>query len=269
MPDPYNPGAWLVCKDGADQSWIDPSNPARLEFDYMQRISWLIDEWASAEGYEPGQRLRVVHIGGAGMSLARWLATTRPTSAQTVLEPDAALTQAVREFAPLPRHSGIKVRPIDGRAGLARMSSDHADVIILDAFDHAQVPASLVSVEFMMEVRRVLADYGLLAINLVDGHPYSWVRQVVATVASVFTSTCLLAEASALKAPRVTNLVVGASPLTWQMEKLARRCAGASFPCSLLVDDDLTRWVGGARLFTDANAQPSPPRGHGELTWYG
>ena len=269
VEDPYTPGAWLVRKDGADQSWIDPLDPARLEFDYMQHAAWLIDTWAAARGIAPAHRLRAVHIGGAGMSLARWLSVTRPTSAQIVLEPDTAITQAVREIAPLPAHSGIKVRAVDGRTGLAAMPNDYADVVILDAFDHCQVPSSLVSTEFMADVWRVLSVKGLLVANLIDAHPHDWARRVVATMQRVFTTTCLVAESHGLKAHRVTNLVIGASPSSLEWDGLARRVAGAPFPCTALTDDDLTRWVAGAHPFTDADAQPSPPRQDGDLNWYG
>jgi len=263
------PGAWIVTKDGADQSWLDLGDPTRLEFDYMRRISWLIDTWANQAGFGDGERLRVVHIGGAGMSLARWVAATRPTSAQIVLEPDTAITEAVRELAPLGAHSGIKVRAVDGRTGIAAMPDAYADVVILDAFDNRQVPASLVSGEFMTDARRVIAPGGLLAVNLIDAHPHDWSKRVAATVGGVFTATGLLAEPSALKAHRVTNLVIGASQAPLPVDALTRRAAGASFPCTFMYGETLTRWTGGAKPFTDADAEPSPPRAVSELSWYG
>ncbi|MCL2489326.1 MAG: fused MFS/spermidine synthase [Propionibacteriaceae bacterium] len=269
VPDPYNAGAWLVTKDGADQSWLDPAHPARLEFDYMQRITWLIDAWAHQAGRPDGARLRVVHIGGAGMSLARWVGATRPHSAQIVLEPDTAITAAVREFAPLGVHSGIKVRAQDGRTGIAAMRDAYADVVILDAFDHRQVPASLVSEEFMEDASRVLASGGLLAVNLIDAHPHDWSKRVVATIGAVFSATGLLVEPSALKAQRVTNLVIGASQTPLPVDALVRRAAGAAFPCAFMYDDALRRWTGGAKPFMDADAAPSPPRSVSELSWYG
>ena len=268
VPDPYTPGAFLVRKDGADQSWIDPAHPAHLEFDYMVRIGWLIDDWATARGFGPSDRLRVVHVGGAGMSLARWLAVTRPTSAQIVPEPDAPLTAAVREVAPLPPHSGIKVRPVDGMAGLGAMTDGFAQVVILDAFDHGQVPASLVAPKFFELARRVVGD-GLLAVNLVDAHPHAWARRVVAGLASTFADVCVIAETGAFKGHRVSNLVVGASSGPLPLDALTRRAAGAALPCRALSGDDLTRWLAGAKPFTDTDAQPSPPRAGGELTWYG
>ena len=43
LPDPHTPGAWVVRVGGADQSWVHPTDPTRLEFDYMQRLADLID----------------------------------------------------------------------------------------------------------------------------------------------------------------------------------------------------------------------------------
>ncbi|MBD4447847.1 spermidine synthase, partial [Xanthomonas citri pv. citri] len=43
LPDPDVAGAWTVRVGGADQSWIDPDDPTRLEFDYMQRIADHLD----------------------------------------------------------------------------------------------------------------------------------------------------------------------------------------------------------------------------------
>ena len=143
LPDPHSPGAWVVRVGGADQSWVDPDDPTRLEFDYMQRLADQLDHHAP-----PGQRMRVVHVGGAAMTLARYVAHTRPTSPQIVLEPDAALTEEVRAKIPLPRTSGIKVRPVDGRSGIEAMRDDYADVVVVDAFDGARVPGDLVSIDF-------------------------------------------------------------------------------------------------------------------------
>jgi len=267
VPDSTYRGAWIVSKDGADQSWIDPHDPTHLEFEYVQRIAWLIDDWATSFGFDAGARLRVVHIGGAGMTLARWVAFTRPTSAQIVFEPDAALTEAVRKTLPLPRNSGIKVRAQEGRAGLAAMPDDYADVVILDAFERAQVPSSLVTAEFMADIRRVLHPIGLLAYNVIDAHPHAWSRRATSTVAQTFASTCVIVETTALKTPRVTNLVIGASPVTLPLHNLTRRAAGAVFPCTVLADDALTRWLAGAQPFTDADTQASPRLGSG--TWLG
>ena len=91
LPDPAQPGAWIVRMGTTDQSHVDPENPTHLEFDYMQRIAVHLDHHAPV-----GERYRVIHLGGAGLTLARYVAHTRPTSPQIVCEPDAALTELVR-----------------------------------------------------------------------------------------------------------------------------------------------------------------------------
>ena len=262
VADPQTPGAWMVRINGIDQSFIDP-DPAHLEFDYMRRIGDHIDLHAPE-----GERLRVVHIGGAGMTLARYVAHTRPTSAQIVLEPDETLTAEVRAVAPLPRNSGIKVRPIDGRAGLAAMPDEYADIVIADAFDNGSVPGELATAEFFADVRRVLVADGLLLMNITDRHPFAWAKRAIATLIEAFPEVMVSAESATWKGRRFGNLVAAATSQPLPREALWRRAAGAPFPYQTVTDERLTKFVGGAQPFTDATAQASPAPLE-RLTWYG
>ena len=263
VPDPDVPGAWVVRVGGADQSWIDPSDPSRLEFDYMQRIAAHLDAHAPA-----GERMRVIHIGGAGMSLARYVAHTRPSSPQIVCEPDAELTQAVREAAPLPKNSGIKVRPVDGRTGLAAMPDDYADVVIIDAFVGTQVPSSLVTVEAFAETHRVLRATGLLLMNVTDKAPFGWSRRVLAGLRLYFGHRSLSAEPSTLKGRRKGNLVLAASAQPLPIDELSREAARAVFSYRMLSGTALESMIGGAQPMHDGAAEASPG-GQGETTlWF-
>ena len=117
LRDDDHADAWLLLVDGVPQSYVDLDDPTHLDFPYVQLIAAVIDA-----AFPPGRRLTTIHVGGAGLTLPRWLAATRPGSRQLVLEPDEALTALVRERLPLPRDSGIRVRAEDGRAGLATTS---------------------------------------------------------------------------------------------------------------------------------------------------
>lgn len=257
VPDPHHPGAWVVRIGGADQSWVDPDDPTRLEFDYVQRLATQIDAHAPA-----GERLRVVHVGGAAMTLARYVAHTRPTSPQIVLEPDEELTAEVREKIPLPRNSGIKVRPVDGRAGIAAMREDFADVVVVDAFAGARVPGELVSVDFLADVRRVLHADGLLLFNVTDTHPFTWTRRVVAGLQLYFREVVMGAESATLKGRRFGNVVLAASNAAMPMDVLERASAGAMFPYRLVHGEHLDRLVGGAQpLHGEGEWSPGPPAG--------
>ncbi|WP_420175969.1 spermidine synthase [Luteococcus sp. OSA5] len=257
LPDPYNPGAWVVRIEGAYQSWVDPEDPTRLEFDYVQRLAAQIDHHAP-----PGERLRVVHVGGAGMSLARYVAHVRPTSAQIVLEPDVELTEEVRAKVPLPRNSGIKVRPQDGLSGVTAMRDDFADVIVVDAFAGARVPGELVSVDFFAQARRVLHSDGLLLLNVTDTHPFAWTRRVLAGLGNYFAHVMLAAESATLKGRRFGNVVMSASPTPLPIDQLERTASGAIFPYRLVHSDHLQRLVGGAQPFHgEGEWSPGPPSG--------
>ncbi|MCL2316183.1 MAG: fused MFS/spermidine synthase [Actinomycetia bacterium] len=255
VPDRDVPTAWLVRTGGIDQSWVDPRDPTRLEFDYTARIGAHIDAQAP-----PGSRLRVVHIGGAGMSLARYVAATRPHSPQIVIEPDAALTQAVRDTIGLPREFGIKVRAMDGRTALRQLRADYADLVILDAFAGGQVPADLVTVECFQAVSRVLGASGTIVANLVDARPFEWTRRVVAGLSHVFAHTALSAETPVFKGRRFGNLIAAASGAELPVDALNRSASSSPFPYRLVGGPELTSFVAGARPFTDADTAPSPPR---------
>ena len=244
---------WVVVMDGVAHSWVDPDDPTRLEFGYMLRMADYLDSIAP-----PGERMRVVHVGGAAMTMARYVAARRPTSPQIVLEPNAALTEAVRAQLPLPPRSGIKVRPLDGRTGIAEMPDDYAKVVIIDAFDDATVPASLVSAEFIADLDRVLAGDGLVLFNLIDISPFGWTKRVMATLGEVFPELSLTAESATLKGRRHGNLLAAASHVDLPLDIAIRRAAGSAFPFRVLHGDALASFVGGAEPFTDADAVNSP-----------
>lgn len=254
VPDRSRAGAYTVRVGGADQSWVDPADPTRLEFDYVQWIADALDAHAPQ-----GQRLRVVHVGGAGMTLARYVAATRPTSPQIVLEPDAQLTEEVRAAIPLPRNSGIKVRAVDGRTGVAAMRDDFADVVIVDAFVGARVPADLTTREFLTDVRRVLTPGGTVMMNLTDQAPFAYTRRVVAGLTEVFGEAVLSAEPSTLKGRRFGNILLLGSADPLPTATLARRAAGSAFPHRVVFGDHLARFLGLTTAYTDADAEQSPP----------
>ncbi len=246
--------AFTLRIDGTDQSYVDLDDPLRLEFDYVQRIVDVID----AHG-ENGAPLRLVHIGGAGMSVPRYVCVTRPTSAQIVLEPAERVTALVRERLPLPRNSGIKVRPVDGRTGIAAMRPNFADVIVLDAFDGARIPGDLVTTESFEQMSKVLAADGLLLLNLADRAPFAHARRVVAGVCVHFPNVMVSAEPATLKGRRFGNLLVVASlsPVPW--ENLARRAASSPLPYRVISPREVIDRFAGKTPFTDADTEMSPP----------
>jgi hypothetical protein len=253
IPDRAYARAFTLRVGGTDQSYVDLDDPRRLDFDYVRRMADLIDVMG-----EPGARMSVVHVGGAAMTVPRYVAATRPSSAQIVLEPDTELTDFVRLHLPLPRQSGIKVRASDGATGLAELRDRYADLIIVDAFVGAQVPADLTTVELFTEVARVLRPAGIFMINITDRGPFDYARRVVAGIQHTFDHTLLCAEPATLKGRRFGNVIVAGSLVPLPVDGLAERAGRPPFPYRVLHGARLVQLVAGAAPFTASDAECSP-----------
>jgi spermidine synthase len=253
VPDPTYPRAFTLRVGRTDQSYVDLDDPLRLEFDYVQRIADVLDCLAPA-----GERLTVVHVGGAALTLPRYVAATRPSSAQVVLEPDAELTELVRAHLPLPRQSGIKVRAQDGRSGIAGLRDGYAAVVVVDAFAGSRVPAELTTTSFLADVRRVLGDTGTLVVNVTDRGPFGYARRVLAGVTSVFAHVVFSAEPATLKGRRFGNVILTASATPLPVLEIAARAGSSPYPYRVLHGARLTQLLAAARPFTDEESEPSP-----------
>ncbi|WP_427885193.1 spermidine synthase [Kribbella sp. GL6] len=243
-------GTFVLRVDGSPQSQVDLADPSHLSFEYMRRIGDVVDAIAPRR-----QPIAVVHVGGAALSLPRYVAVTRPRSRQIVLEPDEDLTDFVREALPLPKRSGIKVRPVTGRAGITELYDDSTDVLILDAFEHEAVPANLVTAEFFAECARVLRPTGVLVANLIDGQAgLPFIRRTAATVLAAIGPGAVLAERKILRGKGFGNVILVASrhPLP-DLVDAGRR---AQPPYDAMPLQDL---AGKATPLTDA-APFTPPR---------
>ena len=264
-PDREVRGAFLVRTGATQQSWVDPDDPLRLEFEYVQRIAEALR--TTVLGRDPGVRLRVVHLGGGGMTLPRWVAAVRPGTAQVVCEPDAELLAEVRRKLPLEKRSGIKVREVDGRSGLAAMPADYTDALVVDAFDGLHVPGSLATAEFFADAARVLRPDGVLVMNLADESPFVWARSCLAGLAASFRHPLVTAETAVWKGRRYGNLVAVAARTPLPVAELEQASRLALFGYRALTSTALHRWLGGATPFTDEAPRDSHAPANGR-TWY-
>jgi spermidine synthase len=260
LRDLDRPGAWMLLIDGVPQSHVDLDDPRHLEIEYVRRLGHLIDLAAPA-----GTPLRVLHLGAGGLTLARYVAATRPGSRQLAVELNAEVAEVVRRWLPLgrpgrsPAGAGrIRVRVGDARAVLERLAAGSFDVLIADVFASGQTPAHLTTVEFTRAAARVLAPSGIFAVNVGDGPPLAHVRGRVATVRRVFRYTCLIAEAAVLRGRRFGNLVVAAAGQELPVAGLTRRAAADPFPARVMAGAALDRFVAGSAPIMDGDAKPSP-----------
>lgn len=262
FPDRDHPGAFWVRFGATSQSWVDPARPDNLAFEYVQHIAMVLDH--TVLGAPDPERLRVVHLGGAGMSLPRWVAWRRPGTAQVVCEPDVELTEEVRRKIPLPPRSGIKVRDVDGRTGLAAMPENWADVIIVDAFDGARVPGDLATVEAVEEVRRVLRGPAVAVFNVSDRAPFGWAKRLAGGLSGRWRHLLIGMEPVVAKGKRFGNLVMVASDARPDQQAILRDSAALTIGYRWISGTQARSWSGGAEPMTDETAEPSPgPDGRG------
>lgn len=262
--DPFHPGAFRVVAGETSQSWVDPADPFHLEFEYVQRLTEALG--ATVLARPASERVRVVHLGGGGLSIPRWVAATRPGTAQVVCEPDGDLMADVRRVLPLPRQSGIKVRIVDGRSGLQAMPPDYVDALVLDAFDGPRVPASLATADFFDDLTLRCRPGALFVANVTDRAPFGWARRFVSGVRRVFGQLMVSAEPAVWKGRRFGNLVVVASNGELPATALARRASGGTFPYRVIAGREVVSWVAEAEPFGDSDAQGSPVPKKG--TWF-
>ncbi|MFE5185297.1 spermidine synthase [Streptomyces sp. NPDC056628] len=256
IPDPDRARAWTLLLDGAPQSHVDLDDPAFLSFEYQRRLGHVIDLVAP-----PGKPVRAVHLGGGALTLARYVAATRPRSTQQVVERDAPLVGLVRRELPLDRTARVRVRSVDAREGLAKVPDGWADLVIADVFSGARTPAHLTSTEFLDEVRRALAPGGWYAANLADGPPLTHLRGQIATAAARFAEVALVADPTVLRGRRFGNAVLLASDQPLPVAELTRRAASDPHPGRVEHGRSLRDSTGGATPVTDASAvdSPAPP----------
>lgn len=257
--DAFVPGSYQLVVDGTPQSHVHPDRPRELYFEYVSRMGHVIDQM-------PPGPLTTLHLGAGALTLPRYIAATRPGSRQQVIELEKGLVDLVRSHLPLPRHSGIRIRYGDARErleALPRALLGEVDLVIVDVFGGARIPAHVTSVEFYGTLRRFLRPQGILLVNVADGGTLAFARGQAATLGLVFADTALLAESAVLKGKRYGNFVLVASDERLPSEWIPRLLAGGPHPASVTSGQDLRDWTAGAPVVTDDSAAPSPPPARG------
>ncbi|WP_091556731.1 spermidine synthase [Micromonospora pattaloongensis] len=250
VPDPAHPDGWTLLIDGVEQSYVDLADPTRLRFAYVRRIASVLDAAAA-----PNRPLRVLHLGGGALTLPRYVAATRPGSAQRVVERDAALVALVRRELPLSADAGPRIDTADARDAIQRITDERYDVVVADVYRGAQLPAHLAGTGFAAEVARVLTPDGIYAVNLTDAPPLAVSRTHAATLRTVFADVCLIADAALLRGRRYGNVVFAAAlrPQRLPVARLAAVARRDPVAGRVLHGPDLDAFAVGARPVDDVD----------------
>lgn len=253
--DSFVPGAWRLVVDGTPQSHVNPEDPTQLFFEYVTRMGLVVDQL-------PDGPITAVHLGAGALTLPRYVEATRPGSRQQVIELEPALVDLVRETLPLPRGASIRLRYGDAREVMGRLPAGlrgAVDLLVVDVFGGSRTPAHVTSAEFYAECAELLSPTGVLLANIADGAGLAFARGQAATQRSVFAEVAALADTGMLKGRRFGNVVLVASRSQLPLEWMPRLLAGGPHPAKMVAGRELTDWIAGAPIVTDATAIPSPP----------
>ncbi|WP_158291826.1 spermidine synthase [Lampropedia puyangensis] len=113
----------------------------------------------------PPQRILLIGMGGG--SIPKALMQYAPDAKVDVVELDAAVVQVAQDcfgFQPTP---SMRVHVMDARVFVRQQIRQQQtyDLIMLDAFDHDYIPEHLLTVEFLSQIRQLLAADGIVVAN--------------------------------------------------------------------------------------------------------
>ena len=234
-------GGRILNLDGLANSYVDIADPKHLAWPYARQVA------LASEAYMRSPApLRVLHIGGAGWALPRYLDATRPESVNTVLEIDRQLVALAEAELGLELDENLRVRIGDARHLLGGFAGDDLDLVIGDAFSGRTVPWQLTTAEALVEIKAALRPAGgMYVMNVVDGPPLDFLSAQLATMQRVFGHVALLAPSaylSPIPAGGEYNFIALASDDPAAIERLAGWTAGT--PLLLATGPQLERVIG-------------------------
>lgn len=162
------------------QSCVDPAAPQRLTFQYTQAMM-------GALLLQP-QPKRILMIGLGGGSLPMALRRVLPETQIDAVEIDPAVAQVAEKEFFFKSDARMKVHIGDGRAFVqqAAAAGKAYDIVFLDAFSKYYIPEHLLTVEFLREVKGILAAGGVAVANTASNSGLYAVES--ATYAAVYGS---------------------------------------------------------------------------------
>jgi spermidine synthase len=245
-PDRRRERGWTLLVDGVPQSYVDLADPTYLAFEYVRRLATVLRLAAPA-----AVPLTVLHLGGGALTLPRWVAATRPGSVQTVVERDGLLLALVSRALPWP--AAVEVVVGDAREFVEQGPERGYDVVVVDVFEGAAMPASVAGVGFATAAARLLRPGGVLAMNLTDVRPLSHSRIQAATLRAAFGDVALIAPPGLLRGRKLGNVVLAATPVAGvlNVERLTRSLAHDAEPARVWHGDGLTGFLAGAMARLD------------------
>jgi hypothetical protein len=144
-PDLSRPRAfWILGDHETIDGYVDLDDPEHLDLEYTRVIANVLeslDFW------------NIVHVGGGGLMLPRYLHSKRPEVSQAVFEPDMDMIEFIGKT--LKTLEVFNIVNATGEEGFEELPDNFTDLTIVDAFQGGVVPQTLLSNGFFDDLYRV------------------------------------------------------------------------------------------------------------------
>ncbi len=169
------------------QSCMSLDNPDELALAYVRAM-------ASWQLFRPALAGDVLMIGLGGGSLAKYLIRHFPECRLKIIEYRRSVVRLARRYFALPVDPRINILIGDGGDYVCRNREKQKNrycLIIVDAFDFEGVAPSVAQADFFQAAQALLADDGILAINLWGGSAKPQYLQIAAWLGDSFQKQTL------------------------------------------------------------------------------
>jgi spermidine synthase len=242
-------GGYSLVVDDTTQSHVNPRDPLDLQLEYTRLVAGIIDGCREA-----ARPIRVLHLGAGALTLARYVAATRPGSVQHVVELHRELLEFVLDVVPLDPDVVLTVEFDDARAAVeeAVRTAGGYDLAIVDVFSGNRSPHHLSTLEFFADLGRLLADDGIIVVNTIASAGLGVSREVGATLAALRSDVVVMAAPDVVAGRSLGNLVFAAADVPLPTREFLGRADTGPRRIEILTGAAFLAFVGDAPVRRDA-----------------
>ena len=150
----------LASGPGGKQSGIFLGAPRELVFWYTREIAQVVSQHQ--------QPKHILVLGGGAYTLPAYFAAKYPTAQIDVIEIDPQLAAIAEKYFAYQPSKNIRHIAMDARTYVNHAATVY-DVVVVDAFGDDSVPLSLVTAEYGVAVKRIVALDGIVVANILAG----------------------------------------------------------------------------------------------------
>ncbi len=159
-------GLKVLALDHLIHSYVNPADPLYLKYEYLKEFAE-VAAYVSRGNPTP----RLLHLGGGGYSLPRYMDIVYPGSTNEVVEIDPCVTEVAHQELGLPLDTRVKTYNEDARLHLIELNGrSRYDIIVGDVFNDASTPYHLTTLEFDRLLKGNMKPDGIYLVNIIDDY---------------------------------------------------------------------------------------------------